>query len=129
MPVGGFQGVFSVISPDAQSVSLGNINIISKVNTFGAFNNPALLIDKKYSGGISYHKLTLDRYNKSIILSFRIPPKATGSIGYASSGVKDIIGRGYTGNINFSLFFFKIVKLFLISFGLVSGLVGYMQHT
>ena len=99
MPVGGFQGVFSVISPDAQSVSLGNINIISKVNTFGAFNNPALLIDKKYSGGISYHKLSLDRYNQSIILSFRIPPKATGSIGYTSSGVKDIIGRGYTGNI------------------------------
>ena len=87
MPVGGFQGVFTAISPDAQSASLGNINIISTGNTFGAFNNPALLINKKYSGGISYHKLSLDRYNQSIILNFRIPPKATGSIGYASSGV------------------------------------------
>jgi len=99
LPMGGFQGGFSIISPDAQSNAMGGVNIINDDNVFGAFNNPALLINKKISGGASVQNKSLDRYYQSMIINFKIPPKANGSIGYISNGVKEIIGRGYTGII------------------------------
>jgi hypothetical protein len=96
-PIGGFQGGFSIIAPDAKSNAIGGINIVSSENVYGAFNNPALLISENISGGASFQNYSLDRYHQSIILNFKIPPQATGSIGYILSGVKDIIGRGYNG--------------------------------
>jgi|GEM_PF-3504509 len=134
LPIGGFQGSFSIISPDAQSNAMGGVNIINDENVYGAFNNPALLISKKITGGASLQNKSLDRYNQSMILNFKIPPKANGSIGYISSGVKDIIGRGYTGtiteNFNWSnhhgFFSFGISPINKISIGFKLNI--YFQH-
>ena len=98
-PIGGFQGSFTNIVSDAKSAGIGGIGIVDNQNPFGTYYNPALINSKKYLIGISYNHLSLDRYNHSIIVGFKIPPKARASIGYVGSGVKNINGRSTTGKI------------------------------
>jgi len=125
-PVGGFQGSFTSISTDAISGSLGNINILNNKNVFGPQNNPALMTNGKYSFGISYNQLSLDRYSQSIIFGFKIPPSAHASLGYNGNGIKNINGRNSSGEItktfnwsNHHIYFtFGIIPVERISIGL-----------
>lgn len=125
-PIGGFQGSFSITPSDAQSIGVGNVSIVQKNNVFGSQNNPALMNDNKYSTGLSYNNLSLDKYEHSFIASFKIPPSAKATIGYIGNGVKNIEGRGYNGKItntykwsNHHLFFaFGIEPIQKISIGL-----------
>tara|TARA_B100001029_G_scaffold179434_1_gene188901 strand:- start:2231 stop:3148 length:918 start_codon:yes stop_codon:yes gene_type:complete len=98
-PIGAFQGGFATENIDANSIGYGAIGILNNENSFGPLYNPGLINENFFSIGFSYNHLTLDRYSNSIIVGFRVPPKARASIGYIGSGVKDIIGRGYTGQI------------------------------
>ena len=98
-PVGGFQGAFATEIVDASNIGYGAIGILNANNSFGQKYNPGLINEGKLSIGLSYNLLTLDRYSNSAIVGFKVPPKAVASIGYTGSGVKDIIGRGSSGQI------------------------------
>ena len=125
-PVGGFQGSSNSVATDAISGSLGNINILNNKNVFGSQNNPALMMNEKYSFGISYNHMSLDRYSQSIIFRFNVPPSANASLGYNGNGVKNIVGRNSIGEItnnynwsNHNIFFtFGIKANNLVSLGL-----------
>ncbi|MAJ43311.1 MAG: hypothetical protein CMF96_01020 [Candidatus Marinimicrobia bacterium] len=118
-PIGGYQGSFATEVVDAKNIAYGNIGILNNNNSFGPIYNPGLISKKRFLIGLSYNYLSLNRYKNAAIIGFKVPPNARASIGYIGSGVKNIIGRGYSGQlidsfdwINHHLFFTFGIKLF-----------------
>ena len=94
---GGFQGNFISDNIDAKSSGYGMIGVTNNNNLFGPNYNPSLITEKKITASIAYNHLDLDRYKNSVIVSYNLPPNGQASLGYTSSGVKNIIGRNSIG--------------------------------
>lgn len=113
---GGFSGSFLRIGLGARALAMGNAQVATADNGYGAFYNPAALprLDKRQLA-LSYSNMSLDREFNYVGVSLPLPPVAGASAGWINSGVGDL--RSYnsngedTGEVNHGL------NAFYFSFG------------
>lgn len=94
---GGFSGGFLRIGLGARAQAMGNAQVATADNGYGAYYNPAALPNmEKRQLSLSYSDLSLDRRFNFIGFALPLKPFAGASVGYISSGVDDL--RSYNSN-------------------------------
>ena len=96
---GGYAGSGFRYGSNAREFSLAGALVADKTPGFYAFSNPALLqFSRQNHFGISFQKMSLDRFIQCFSYSRHIPPNAGVGLSILQSGTNNIMGRDGMNN-------------------------------